>query len=62
MFETEFCELHEAEYMEVFLHISVRWLSLERCVTRILRLYEPLASYFKSESMVICFQFHYNSN
>ncbi|KAM7404155.1 hypothetical protein PAMA_004539 [Pampus argenteus] len=46
----EFCELHEAEYMEVFLHISVRWLSLERCVTRILRLYEPLASYFKSEN------------
>ncbi|XP_065143962.1 uncharacterized protein [Paramisgurnus dabryanus] len=34
--------------MEVLLHISVRWLSLERCVTRILRLYEPLASYFKS--------------
>ncbi|XP_053267948.1 uncharacterized protein LOC128425383 [Pleuronectes platessa] len=45
---TEFCELHEAEYMEVLLHISVRWLSLERCVTRILRLYGPLASYFKS--------------
>ncbi|XP_056457345.1 zinc finger BED domain-containing protein 5-like isoform X2 [Gadus chalcogrammus] len=44
----EFCELHEAEYMEVLLHVSVRWLSLERCVTRILRLYEPLASYFKS--------------
>lgn len=59
MFETEFCELHEAEYMEVLLHISVRWLSLERCVTRILRLYEPLASYFKSASMVINFQFHY---
>lgn len=48
MSETEFCELHEAEYMEVLLHISVRWLSLERCVTRILRLYGPLASYYKS--------------
>lgn len=59
MSETEFCELHEAEYMEVLLHISVRWLSLERCVTRILRLYEPLASYYKSASMVITFQFHY---
>ncbi|KAK6290991.1 hypothetical protein J4Q44_G00386090 [Coregonus suidteri] len=45
---TEFCELHEAEYMEVLLRISVRWLSLECCVTRILRLYEPLASYYKS--------------
>lgn len=59
MSETEFCELHEAEYMEVLLHISVGWLSLERCVTRILRLYEPLASYYKSASMVINFQFHY---
>lgn len=59
MFETEFCELHEVEYMEVLLHISVCWLSLERCVTRILGLYEPLASYFKSASMVINFQFNY---
>ena len=56
---TEFCELHEAEYMEVLLHVSVRWLSLERCVTRILRLYEPLASYFKSAGMVIIYLFHY---
>ncbi|XP_070848526.1 uncharacterized protein [Chaetodon trifascialis] len=45
---TEFCELHEAEYMEILQHVSVRWLSLERCGTRILRLYDPLASYFKS--------------
>ncbi|XP_065119841.1 uncharacterized protein [Paramisgurnus dabryanus] len=45
---TEFCELHEAEYMEILLHVSVRWLSLECCASRILRLYEPLASYFKS--------------
>ena len=49
---TEFCEPHEAEYMEILLHVSVRWLSLECCVTRILRLYDPLASYFKSASMV----------
>lgn len=49
---TELCELHEAEYMEILLHVSVRWLSLECCATRILRLYEPLASYFKSASMV----------
>lgn len=58
MSETE-CELPEAEYMEVLLHISACWLSLEHCVTRILRLYEPLASYYKSASMVINFQFHY---
>ncbi|RXN16530.1 hypothetical protein ROHU_027475 [Labeo rohita] len=37
-----------AEYVEILQHVSVRWLSLETCVTRILRLYEPLASYFKS--------------
>ena len=61
MSETEFCELHEAEYMEVLLHTSVRWLSLEHCVTRILRLYEPLASYYRSASMVINFQFHYTA-
>lgn len=48
---SEFCELHETEYMEILIHVSVRWLSLELCVTRILRLYEPLASYFKSASM-----------
>ncbi|KAK1892520.1 Zinc finger BED domain containing protein 5 [Dissostichus eleginoides] len=44
----EFCEFHESEYMEMLLHISVRWLSLERCITRILRQYGPLTSYFKS--------------
>ncbi|KAJ8004300.1 hypothetical protein DPEC_G00157700 [Dallia pectoralis] len=46
---TEFCELHEAEYMEVLLHISVRWLSLERCVTRILRLVPHLLPYHGPE-------------
>ncbi|KAK5884215.1 hypothetical protein CesoFtcFv8_018060 [Champsocephalus esox] len=44
----EFCEFHKSEYMEMLLHISVRWLSLERCITRILRQYGPLTSYFKS--------------
>ncbi|KAK1898498.1 Protein FAM200B [Dissostichus eleginoides] len=44
----EFCEFHESEYMEMLLHISMRWLSLERCITRILRQYGPLTSYFKS--------------
>lgn len=52
MFVPEFCELHEADYMEVLQHVSIRWLSLERCVTRILRLYHPLASYFKSASKI----------
>lgn len=53
IYVTEFCELYEAEYMEILLHVSIRWLSLERCLTRILRLYEPLASYFKSAGMIL---------
>ena len=30
-------------------YVSVRWLSLEKAVYRILQLYNPLVSYFKSE-------------
>ncbi|KAK1892339.1 Zinc finger BED domain containing protein 5 [Dissostichus eleginoides] len=47
---TEFCELHGSEYLEILMHVSIRWLSLERCLTRILQQYEPLASYFKSSN------------
>lgn len=46
----EFCELHGSDYMEMLLYISVRWLSLEMCITRILQQYGPLTSYFKSLS------------
>ncbi|XP_060775583.1 uncharacterized protein LOC132885202 [Neoarius graeffei] len=45
---TEFCDLHESEYMEILSHISIRWLSLEHCLNRILQQYKPLSSYFKS--------------
>ncbi|XP_061577748.1 zinc finger BED domain-containing protein 5-like [Cololabis saira] len=45
---SEFCEFHGSEYMEILQHISIRWLSLERCLTRLLQQYEPLTSYFKS--------------
>ncbi|KAG1959631.1 hypothetical protein F2P79_005885 [Pimephales promelas] len=45
---SEFCDLHESDYMEMLQHVSVRWLSLESCVNRILQRYEPLTSYFKS--------------
>nr|XP_055023092.1 uncharacterized protein LOC129413419 [Misgurnus anguillicaudatus] len=45
---SEFCDFHGNEYMEMLQHVSIRWLSLESCVTRILRQYEPLISYFKS--------------
>lgn len=45
---TEFSELHGKDYMEVLMHMSVRWLSLEKCLTRILQQYDSLAEYFKS--------------
>ncbi|XP_061571349.1 uncharacterized protein LOC133424833 [Cololabis saira] len=45
---TEFCELHGSDYMEMLLHIPVRWLGLEMCITQILRQYGPLTSHFKS--------------
>ncbi|KAK0145224.1 hypothetical protein N1851_015879 [Merluccius polli] len=43
----EFCDFHGSKYMEMLLHISVLWLSLERCKTRIMRQYGPLTGYFK---------------
>ena len=42
----EFCDL---EYAKILKHVSTRWLSLERCVERILQKYEGLKSYFLSE-------------
>ena len=42
----EFCE---QDYQSVLKHISVRWLSLERCIGRILKKYPGLKSYFLSE-------------
>lgn len=42
----EFCD---QEYQQVLKHISVRWLSLERCVDRALKKLPSLKSYFLSE-------------
>ncbi|CAM4273024.1 unnamed protein product [Leuciscus chuanchicus] len=44
----EFCVFCDTTYMETLLHVSTRWLSLEQVVTRILRLYAALRSYFGS--------------
>ncbi|KAJ8356703.1 hypothetical protein SKAU_G00194970 [Synaphobranchus kaupii] len=52
---TEFCEIHESDYMEMLLYVSVRWLSLDQCVTRILQKYHPLQSYFRSAAMMPSF-------
>lgn len=45
----EFCDFCDSDYREVVRYISVRWLSLESAVTRILQMYESLKSYFRSE-------------
>ena len=46
---TEFCEFVDVEYREILKHINVWW-NLERAVGGILSQYEPLNSYFLSES------------
>ena len=49
---SEFCEFVDVEFREILKmkHVNVRWLSLERAVSRILSQYESLNSYFLSES------------
>ena len=42
----EFCD---QDYQSVLKHISVCWLSLERCIVRILKKYPSLKAYFLSE-------------
>lgn len=39
MSRTEFCE-----YVEILMHVGVRWLRPEHCVTRIQRLYDLVSS------------------
>lgn len=46
----DFCGFCDSNYREVVRYVSVRWLSLERAVYRILQLYNSLQSYFNSES------------
>lgn len=46
---SEYFEFCDQEYQKVLKHISVRWLSLERCVDRVLKKLPSLKSYFQSE-------------
>lgn len=46
----EFCSFCDSDYHEIVRYVSVRWLSLEKAVNRILQLYRSLESYFKSEA------------
>jgi hypothetical protein len=45
-----FCIFCDTEYKQVIKYCSTRWLSLESSITRLLRMYEPLKSYFLSNS------------
>jgi hypothetical protein len=53
----EYFEFCDQEYQKVLKHISVRWLSLERCMDRVLKKFTSLKSYFESEHFAdACFQ------
>ena len=45
----EYFEFCDQEYQSVLKHLSVRWLSLECCLLRILKKFPSLRSYFASE-------------
>ena len=47
----EFCSFCDTDYMEMVRHLSVRWLSLEKAVTRVLKQFEALKSYFLSNDL-----------
>jgi hypothetical protein len=46
---TEYFEFCNQEYQSVLKHLSVRWLSLERCMERVLKKLPSLKAYFQSE-------------
>ena len=46
---TEYFEFCNQEYQSVLKHLSVRWLSLEQCMERILKKFPSLKAYFESE-------------
>ena len=45
----EFVEFCNSEYRKIIRHSNVRWLSIGRCVQRILQIYEPLKAYIISD-------------
>ena len=45
----EYFQFCDQEYQSVLKHIYIRWLSLERCIGRILNKYSSLNSYFLSQ-------------
>ena len=46
---SEYCTFCDVEFRQIIKHVSTRWLSLEAAVSRTLRQYPALRSYFVSE-------------
>nr|XP_042896620.1 uncharacterized protein LOC122269097 [Parasteatoda tepidariorum] len=45
----KFQELHSTEVRKILKHVGTRWLSVGRCLSRVLQQWEPLTSFFKEE-------------
>ena len=44
----EFCAFGDMTYAEMVKHVSIRWVSLEKAISRVLQKYASLKSYFLS--------------
>lgn len=51
----EFCETVEVEYQKILGYSKTRWLALLPAVERILKIYDPLKSYFLSQDKFLEF-------
>ena len=45
----EYFDFCEQDYQNILKHLSVRWLSLEKCAVKVLKKFPSLKSYFLSE-------------
>ena len=59
----EYCSFCDADYRQIVKHVSTRWLSLEKAVSRLLQQHAALKSYFASEGELFAYsdKFLYNS-
>ncbi|KAH8040568.1 hypothetical protein HPB51_011396 [Rhipicephalus microplus] len=46
----EFQGMHNTEVRKILKHVPTRWLSLGRCLTRLLEQWQPLVSFFLNET------------
>ena len=48
LYQQEFLEFTDTEPLKILKHCSTRWLSLQKCVSRLLQQWPALQSYFSS--------------